>query len=195
MDWSAPVSDDVAARRAGGRRRYNARRAFFAVFRQARVAKLLCKAPPLAHGAQAMIARALGVHRSTITRDVQRLYRLAREGPRTRREQTREARRYALAQLERPDTDAETLPLSPSADGQWMPPDGIDDLFEEGQRELDRLAAALGQPRPPMLQALHELQRLQAGRAGEQLTSPAELDVTVEGGGLPGEMLAGAKRS
>jgi hypothetical protein len=123
--------------------------AFFAVFRQARVAQLLCKAPPLAHGTQAKIARALGVHRSTITRDVQRLYRLAREGPTIRREQTREACRHALAQFEWADTDAETLPLSPSADGQWTPPDGIDDLFEERHRALGWLLSAREEAGPP----------------------------------------------
>jgi hypothetical protein len=43
-----------------------------------------------------------------------------------------------------------------------------------------------------MLQALHELQRLQAVRAGEPVPAPAALDVTVEGGGTTGDAVGGA---
>jgi hypothetical protein len=43
-----------------------------------------------------------------------------------------------------------------------------------------------------MLQALHELQRLQAVRAGEPVPAPAALDVTVEGGGAAGDAPGGA---
>jgi hypothetical protein len=43
-----------------------------------------------------------------------------------------------------------------------------------------------------MLQALHELQRLQAVRAGEPVPAPAALDVTVEGGGTACDTLMGA---
>jgi hypothetical protein len=43
-----------------------------------------------------------------------------------------------------------------------------------------------------MLQALHELQRLQAVRAGEPVPAPAALDVTVEGTGSAGDTLGDA---
>jgi hypothetical protein len=147
MGWSEPVSDDLAARRAGGRRRYNARRAILARFRQARVMELLCAAPPLAHGTQARIARELGVHRSTVSRDIRQVYKLWQR-PLTRREQTREACVYALAQLERAETDVATPPPSPSADGQWTPPDGFDVSFQQAQEALNRQLADLQQQRP-----------------------------------------------
>jgi hypothetical protein len=43
-----------------------------------------------------------------------------------------------------------------------------------------------------MLQALHELQRLQAVRAGVPVPAPAALDVIVEGGGTAGDVVGGA---
>jgi hypothetical protein len=46
-----------------------------------------------------------------------------------------------------------------------------------------------------MLQALHELQRLQAARAGAPVLPPAALDVTVEAGGPPVEALASGSRA
>jgi hypothetical protein len=44
-----------------------------------------------------------------------------------------------------------------------------------------------------MLQALHELQRLQATRAGEPIRPPAALDVTLETGGAAAEALGDAR--
>lgn len=57
----------------GGRRHYNAVRQFRASFRRRRVAELL-----LAEHSQADIARMLGVHRSTICRDVAYLFEESR---------------------------------------------------------------------------------------------------------------------
>ena len=71
-DWSAQVPDDVAHRRAGGRRRYNAWRQFMAMYRRHKVAELL-----LGGMKQAQVARRLSVHPSTISRDVIWLNELA----------------------------------------------------------------------------------------------------------------------
>jgi len=63
-DWSAQVPDDVAHRRAGGRRHYNAWRQFMAMRRRRKVAQLLRRGYN-----QAQIARRLSVYPSTISRD------------------------------------------------------------------------------------------------------------------------------
>lgn len=67
-EWSNPVPDIVAYRRASGRRHYNAVRQFRAQLRRLLVAQMLLDLLP-----QAEIARRLNVHRSTITRDVDAL--------------------------------------------------------------------------------------------------------------------------
>ena len=73
-NWTALVPDEVAYRRAGGRRLYNSVRHLRAVLRRYQVAKLLRTGKT-----QAQIARRLGVHRTTISRDVAWLRRLADE--------------------------------------------------------------------------------------------------------------------
>jgi len=70
-DWTDP---ETVARRAGGRRHYNAMRRFRATFRRFEVARLLRQGLR-----QVDIARRLGVHRSTICRDVAALYEMARQ--------------------------------------------------------------------------------------------------------------------
>ena len=67
--WSRPTSADEACRRAGGRRRYNAVRQFQAILRRKTVLELLLK---LGHrrGVQSLIAARLGVHRSTVSKDI-----------------------------------------------------------------------------------------------------------------------------
>ena len=72
--WSALTDPGTVARRAGGRRRYNAWRQFRAAYRRRDVARLL-----LDGMRQCDIARALGVHPSTISRDVKYLVKMARE--------------------------------------------------------------------------------------------------------------------
>jgi hypothetical protein len=88
--WGSPTSPDVVARRAAGRRRYNAVRQLLAAERRALVARLAlelsgsyakhdCATRPIGGwigwGLQAEIARRLGVHRSTVSRDLQRSLR------------------------------------------------------------------------------------------------------------------------
>jgi hypothetical protein len=74
--WREPVSDYEAARRAGGRRRYNAWRKFRADFRRMELARLLCVQGGLSFWRSgAALARRLGVSRATICRDRQVLLR------------------------------------------------------------------------------------------------------------------------
>src|SRR5580698_6705802 len=70
--WSDPVSDDEANRRAAGRRQYNLTRKLDSWHRVQRVIELL-QDRGLGYGVRTQIARELGVHRSTITRDVNRI--------------------------------------------------------------------------------------------------------------------------
>lgn len=99
--WS-PVSPDVAARRAGGRRRYNADRQADALLRRSRVAELLVEYG-LDRGAQSRMAEELGVHRSTISRDLDWLLEDKRRpcqtcGTRLTPKQWRKADRWEKAQ-------------------------------------------------------------------------------------------------
>jgi hypothetical protein len=74
-DWSDRTDFSVVCHRAGGRRAYNAKRRFCAAYRRMRLAKLLNKYPPLQRGIQSRLAAELGVSRSTVCRDMQRLLR------------------------------------------------------------------------------------------------------------------------
>jgi DNA invertase Pin-like site-specific DNA recombinase len=71
--WSAPTSTSEAHRRAGGRRKYNSVRRFRADMRRVEVQKLFAEYG-FAHGARSRIARELNVHRSTVSRDVRKLW-------------------------------------------------------------------------------------------------------------------------
>ena len=81
--WSCKEDPWIVARRAGARRRWNARRRKLAEARREKVEALwwqMLETSPLpVWGARARIARTLGVHRSTITRDMHIL--IARDGP------------------------------------------------------------------------------------------------------------------
>jgi DNA invertase Pin-like site-specific DNA recombinase len=72
-NWSVLVPDAVAHARAGGRRAHNARRQFLAARRRAEVVRLIA-VRGLEYGTQTEIARALGVHRSTICRDLREVF-------------------------------------------------------------------------------------------------------------------------
>jgi hypothetical protein len=79
--WHAPTDLPTVAKRAGGRRRFNAVRQLRAELRRRELRRLIAELNAaggcflLTHGAQAGFARRLGVHRSTICRDVRRLLR------------------------------------------------------------------------------------------------------------------------
>jgi len=68
-----PQSAGEAYRRAGGRRRYHARRRREAEGRRARVAELVIRWGWV-QGTQARIARELGVSEATISRDMRKIY-------------------------------------------------------------------------------------------------------------------------
>jgi transposase len=68
--WSASTDWETVCRRNAGRRRYNALRRLLRDRRRRQVLDLLLEDGLLTHGAKARVARALGVHKSTITRDV-----------------------------------------------------------------------------------------------------------------------------
>ncbi len=67
--WAEYTPFDQACHRAGGRRLYNSGRSLKAALRRQRVVELLM-IYDFARGSQAAIARRLGVHRSTVCRDV-----------------------------------------------------------------------------------------------------------------------------
>jgi len=79
--WSNPTSNDEVARRAGGRKHYNAWRRNMAIYRRAKVSRLLSRYPLWERGTVKAIARELGVSPSTICRDIKELLRLARPCP------------------------------------------------------------------------------------------------------------------
>lgn len=87
INWQARVSDNGAHQRAGGRKRWNSLRTFLADDRRRLLLELLIDAGGLERGAQSRIAEALGVHRSTISKDLKRILPLAKvcEGCGTRR--------------------------------------------------------------------------------------------------------------
>src|SRR4051794_33216401 len=77
--WNRPTDSGKAYARAGGRRRYNHRRQIIAAERRALVSHLslqllregIAEGQPF-RGKQAIIANVLGVHPSTISRDLKR---------------------------------------------------------------------------------------------------------------------------
>jgi DNA invertase Pin-like site-specific DNA recombinase len=71
--WSAPTSGSEVHRRAAGRTKYNSVRRFKADLRRVEVQKLFAQYG-FARGARARIARELGVDRSTVSRDIRRLW-------------------------------------------------------------------------------------------------------------------------
>lgn len=81
-NWSKPTDFEAVCRRAAGRRRYHAERQAEAQERFKMV--LSVTFPPEGHkrGTQAELARALGVHRSTICRDVKKWKRTLLEAAR-----------------------------------------------------------------------------------------------------------------
>lgn len=79
MNWSAQTDFDAVCKRAAGRRRYNAERRAEARERYKLVVNTIMPPEGRKRGTQAQLARALGVHRSTICRDVARWRRFLLE--------------------------------------------------------------------------------------------------------------------
>lgn len=79
MSWSAPTDFDLVCKRAAGRRRYNAQRQAEARERFKIVIAAILPPEGRQRGTQAQLARALGVHPSTISRDVKKWKRTLRE--------------------------------------------------------------------------------------------------------------------
>jgi hypothetical protein len=74
VSWSAPTDPQTVARRAGGRRHYNAMRQLKVLFRRKQLVELAGQVGGLwKHGARAELARLLGVHPSVISRDIRAL--------------------------------------------------------------------------------------------------------------------------
>lgn len=75
--WSAPTDWDTVCRRAAGRLAYNRRRQWQRLWRRVDLVKAMakCRAPLgfLTRGFQTELAVALGVHRSTVCRDIKAL--------------------------------------------------------------------------------------------------------------------------
>lgn len=70
MSWSEQIDFDKVCKRAAGRRRYNAQRQAEARKRFKVVLNATFPPEGRKRGAQAQLARVLGVHPSTISRDV-----------------------------------------------------------------------------------------------------------------------------
>lgn len=68
--WSEKTDFDLVCKRASGRRRYNAKRQAEAKKRYKQVQSVIWSPDGRKRGTQAELARAFGVHRSTICRDV-----------------------------------------------------------------------------------------------------------------------------
>jgi hypothetical protein len=75
---SAPTTPEEVARRAGGCRHYNCWRQAQALIRRSNESRLLREYPHFKRGTVSAIAKKLGVHRSTVCRDLKALRRLAR---------------------------------------------------------------------------------------------------------------------
>lgn len=68
--WSTPISVDGAARRAGGRWRYNAQRQREMWERRFEILRICSTEGDLPHGGQRLLAERFGVHKSVISRDL-----------------------------------------------------------------------------------------------------------------------------
>jgi hypothetical protein len=78
IDWNHPRNWDEVCRRHAARKRWNSVRRFLANQRRQRLLALVLEIGGLQRGAQSRIAEALGVHRSTISKDFKRILPLAK---------------------------------------------------------------------------------------------------------------------
>src|SRR5262249_31394405 len=74
QQWGAYTTPEVVAKRAAGRRAYNRRRQWQAMLRRLQIRRILfVQGRALEPGIQAKLARQLGVDRSVVCRDIQRI--------------------------------------------------------------------------------------------------------------------------
>jgi hypothetical protein len=99
MNWSAQTDFETVCKRAAGRRRYNAERQAEARKRYKQVKDVIWSPDGCKRGTQAELARAFGVHRSTICRDVAKWRKLWQDV----------MQRYPALKAERERLDAEKL--------------------------------------------------------------------------------------
>jgi hypothetical protein len=110
MNWGAQTDFDVVCKRAAGRRRYNAERRAEARERYLQVVEAIMPTGGRKRGTQAQLARVLGVHRSTICRDVAKWRRFLLEV----------MRRYrALIEAEGSMIDADKLKKAEAIVSAW----------------------------------------------------------------------------
>ncbi len=130
MAAETQLTPDALSRRAGGRSRYNRRRQLLAQQRLTQVIRLLGEIG-FRHGYQTRIAEQLGVHRSTICRDIARLNRIhwggrkADERYRADQPMERRIRAEDKAEVERANQDpseAEAFEDSPTPILPVQPP-------------------------------------------------------------------------
>jgi hypothetical protein len=81
-DWSGSTDWATVCKRNAGRRHFNSVRNFQRAHRRKQVVELLVRYGMIDHGVKARIARELGVHKCTITRDVKYLLEATRPCPR-----------------------------------------------------------------------------------------------------------------
>ncbi len=77
INWSARVTWNEVCARAAARRKYNSLRRFRAEERRQQVLTLALELGGLGRGAQTLIAAVLGVHRSTISKDLKKILPLS----------------------------------------------------------------------------------------------------------------------
>jgi hypothetical protein len=81
LNWSAPTDWQTVCARAAARRKYNSLRRLRAEERRRQVLELALQLGGLGRGVQTTIAAVLGVHRSTVSKDLKRIMPLARPCP------------------------------------------------------------------------------------------------------------------
>ena len=136
--WSEWVSDNEAAARAGGRRRYNALRRDRALYRRIQVTERVLS-DGWTYGTQARIAEELGVSHSTISRDLKAIFPGAIQCPvcacRHPLERWRELERQGRVKLGPGPSDHEDCPSGCDEDGDVDGDERGRDRSSTGQRD------------------------------------------------------------
>ncbi|MDA4133826.1 MAG: helix-turn-helix domain-containing protein [Thaumarchaeota archaeon] len=156
-NWSEQVSNEAAARRAGGRRKYNWHRQNAALLRQMEILDWWMQSSEagtgiFSRGVQAALARRFGVSRSTICRDYVAILRLLGVSPcptcdsplmRARWEQLVREGKIAITD---PSGHTERKGNGPSEGHEPNPPDHANDfVMRLAAQELARRQADLSE--------------------------------------------------